>query len=413
MSALYRVTSKSDVHFNDPLHWQNFYPDKLRHHRSVMAKRQDLILYLANLHASACKTNMPLGMVRIPIRLTTLREWVKDFEVVLDRFFIIEQRGFNFGEGHHELTTLIPRRLTNGARAASIAAENLVYEPPPRPDDCPVVSKVYVQTKNAEAILQRLATSGRLDLRAPVEWILQHQELNFHFKPAGKLQQRDTSVWPVPAVETWPSWLREQLFGEGIDIDSAYTQFIVSELKQAYSNQPEFMQRTYRDLLRSVEDKRAWRLELCQDVLGLEPTDENIGVVKRLCMSLANGSKISPAILLGGRAFSITADLVISSTEDVSPENLIRIGNRLNNISKQYSNARKILCTTLLGHSASRRNQKLIFNSYFEWERRARYAIWEACDRHGVMVHDGIDGIPVEYMQRLPSIMNELNIKLS
>ena len=76
-------------------------------------------------------------------------------------------------------------------------------------------------------------------------------------------------------------------------------------------------------------------------------------------------------------------------------------------------NARKAICTHVLKTSASRSNQKKVFSSYFEWERVARYAIWEACDRHGIMVHDGIDGIPQRYLDDLPRIMDELNIRLT
>ena len=413
MTTLYRVTSHVDVHFNDPLHWSNFFPDKLRHHRSVMAKRQDLILYLANLHAAAIKTKMPLGMVRIPMRLTSLRDWVSDYRIVLDRFFSVEQLGYNLGEGNHEVSILIPKPVGNGAAAASKAAAELAYEPPHRPDDSPVVSKVYIQQANRDAILQRLATSGRLDLKAAVMWLLDRPEVNFHFKPSGRLQQRDTSVWPVMAVETWPSWLREQLFGPGVDIDSAYTQFIVSSLKEAYAGQETLLHTLYPDLLNSLHNKQAWRVDLCQNTLGLPPTDDNIGTVKRLCMSLANGSKISPAILTGSRAYSITADIVIASAQDVSLENLTRIGERLQSISRQYSNARKILCTAQLKRRATRKNQKEIFSSYFAWERVARYAIWNECEQHGVMVHDGIDGVPAEYLERLPDIMRKLDLRLS
>jgi hypothetical protein len=129
-------------------------------------------------------------------------------------------------------------------------------------------------------------------------------------------------------------------------------------------------------------------------------------------MSLANGSKISAPILLSQSAFSVTADTVIQTCTDVSPDNLIKIGDRLNQIARQYVNARKIACLANR-QNITRQNQKNVFNSYFEWERTARYAIWEACDRHGIMVHDGIDGIPKEYLQDIPKLIQELNIKLT
>lgn len=391
----------------------NFYPDKLRHHRGTMAKRQDLILYLANLHSTANRTGMPLGMIEIPMRLMSLRDWVQDYRIVLDHFFHVRQLGYNFGEGHHELSILVPKALTKHSdRAASRAAINLQYILPERSEHG-TISKVYVVQANSDRIMKKLADRGRLDLHAPVEYLLSMPEHNFHFTPAGKLQQRDTSIWPVQAIETWPSWLREDLFGPGIDIDSAYTQFLIGHLRDATKDQPKMLQLIYPDLLRSLVDKKAWRTELCEDVLGLEATDENIGIVKKLCMSLANGSRISPAILTGSRAFSVTADLVFATTEDVSLENLTRIGKRLARIASQYSDARKTVCTWLLRTNPTRANQKKVFSSYFEWERVARYAIWEACGRHGIMVHDGIDGVPEEFLKDMPSLMEELNIRLT
>jgi hypothetical protein len=377
-----------------------------------MMKRQDLILYLANLHAAAIETQMPLGMIRIPMRLMSLRDWCQDYRVVLDAFFDVDQLGYNLGDGKHELSTLIPKNVVNGKRAASKAAANLKYVVPPRPTTG-VVSKVYIQQQARHDILQGLLRSNRLDLKAPVEWLLNQSEVNFYFEPAGRLRQRDTSVWPVKGIETWPSWLREQLFGPGVDIDSAYTQFLVSELRKAYEGRERLLALLYPDLLRMMEDKKTWRNELCSNTLNLEINEENMGVVKRICMSLANGSRISPAILLGNRSFSITADIVIASTEDVSPSNLIKIGNRLQEIARQYVNARNAICLNLLNMKASRVNQKKVFSSYFEWERVARYAIWEECGRHGVMVHDGIDGVPQEYLNDLPRIMRDLNIRLT
>lgn len=418
MSAvLYRVKSKNPLHHSDPLHWSNFYPNKQRHHRGTMNKRQDLILYLANLHSTACKSGMPLGMIRIPLRLMSLRDWVQDYRIVLDKFFDIEQLGYNLGDGNHEISTLIPKGIwrevqADGSTVVSDIADSLEYNPGPRPD-CEVLSKVHIQQQNADLILSKLVNRSRLDLYAPVKWLLERPEVNFCFEPAGRLQLRDTSVWPIAGIETWPSWLRELLFGPGIDIDSAYTQFMIENLMKAHKDRPTLLGTLYPDLLMSLYKKNEWRAELCEDVLGLPVNDENIGIVKQICMSLANGSRISPSILVGSRTFSVTADIVVQSCEDVTPGNLIRIGNRLQSIARQYASARKILCISLLKQNPSRKNQKNVFTSYFEWERVARYMMWESVGRHGVMVHDGIDGVPQEYLEHLPEIMASLNLKLT
>lgn len=379
----------------------------------MMQDRQDLILYLASIHRAAMKSGNSLrGFCRIPLRLMSLREWVYDYKTVFDYFFEIVQTGYHVGD-RHEISTVIPRKLPDEV-IAPIVARKMVYVPPSLPTDG-TVSKVFIQQQHKHAIMARLASSGRLDLHAPVEWLLNlpSNEVNFYFVPAGKLQLRDTSVWPICAVETWPSWLREQLFGEGIDIESAYTQYLMQHVHEAYGREVEMVKTLFPDLLRSLRDKAQWRREICEDILGLDFNDENIGVVKKVCMSLANGSKISPGILLGNGSYSITRDIIVKSANDVTPSNLIRIGERLSGIARQYSRARKIVCMTELGFNPSRVNQKQVFSSYFEWEREARYRIWEAVDRHGVMVHDGIDGIPAQYLQDIPGLVNSLNLRLT
>lgn len=412
MTTIYRVCSPERLHHLDPLCVNRFYANQTRVHPRIMQERQDLILYLASIHRAAIKPGKPLGFSKIPLRLTSLREWVYDYKTVFDYFFEVVQTGYNCGVDNHEISTVIPRKLPDEV-IAPIKARKLVYVPPLFPSNG-VASKVYIQQHLKSSILEKLATSGRLDLHAPVEWLLTLplSEVNFYFAPAGKLKLRDTSVWPITAVETWPAWLREDLFGQGIDIESAYIQFLIEHVREAYADQ-KMVKLFFPDLLRSLCDKVAWRKEICCDILGMEYSEENIDTVKKICMSLANGSKISPGILIGRGCYSITRDIIIKHTCDITPTNLIRIGERLSTIARQYRRARKIVCMTELGMNPSLANQKLVFSSYFEWEREARYRIWEAVDRHGVMVHDGIDGIPAEYLQDIPSLVNSLNIKLT
>lgn len=407
MTTIYRVKSAQRLHHSDPLHVDRFYPDRQRTHRRLMEARQDLILYLANMHAAAIKSGHPLGFCRIPMRLTTLREWVYDYKTVFDHFFDVVETGWYIGE-KYEVSTIIPKKLDE-----PVTKRKLVYAPPPKPmlAETTTSSHVKVQQQHREAILTRLVASGRLDLLAPVEWILNHKELDFRFARSGKLQLRDTSVWPISAIENWPSWLRENLFGGGIDIESAYTQFLMEYIREAYADRPSLVQKFFPDLLRSLEDKQAWRREICEDILGLENNEMNINLVKKICMSLANGSRISPGIMLGG--ISVTKDIILDRIPDSSPTNLIRIGERLSHIAKQYNQARKLVCTIEIGLHPSRVNQKQVFSSYFEWEREARYKIWEKIGRHGIMVHDGIDGVPAEYLQDIPALVKSLNIRLT
>lgn len=393
----------------DPLHVGNFYR-KERLHREAMQERQDLILYLAKLHAAASVKGKPRAFNTIRLRLTSLREWVYDYRPALDYFFEVQSLGYNLGDDNNEVSVLVPKDLGLHTHVQTQDFQ-LEYEPPPRPEGG-VISKVYVQG-GGRSIIARLTRENRFDLIEAVKWILKHEELNFIFKPAGKLQQRDTSVWPVAAIETWPAWLREALFGPGIDIDSAYTQYLVQHLQTAYVDRPELLQTLFPDLMALLSDKQKWRMELCQNVLGLEWNDENRSLVKTICMSLANGSRISPAILEGSQNFSITAQIIVKATGEVTQQRLDNIGQRLQSISKQYACAKKNVCALNLRLNPTLKNQKRVFGSYFEWEREARYSIWEAIDRHGVMVHDGIDGVPEEYLQDIPALIQKVGLSIT
>lgn len=408
MTAIYRLRARKQPRPMDPLHVGNFYR-KERLHREAMQERQDLILYLAKLHAHASLKGKPRAFNTVKLRLTSLREWVYDYRPALDYFFDVQSLGYNLGDDNNEVSVLVPKDLGLHTHVQTQSFQ-LEYEPPPRPDDG-VVSKVYIA--QGRGVLDRLTHENRFDLIEVVKWILQHEELNFIFKPAGKLQQRDTSVWPVAAVETWPAWLREALFGPGIDIDSAYTQYLMQHLREIYRGRTHLLMLLYPDLLALIEDKQRWRRDICENVLGLPWNDDNIDLVKTVCMSLANGSRISPGILEGGRSFSVTAQIIVNATEEVTPERLERVGTRLQAISRQYSRAKKDICAMDLRLNPTLVNQKRVFGSYFEWERAARYLIWEAVDRHGIMVHDGIDGVPQSYLNDLPSLIQQVGVRVT
>jgi len=410
VTTIYRLKATKQPRPMDPLHVGNFYRRE-RTHRESSQDRQDLILWLAALHARASVKGKPRAFNTIKLRLTALRDWVYDYRPALDYFFEVQQLGYSCGEADNEISTLIPRDLEMHTYV-QMQQLSLIYEPPPRPLDG-VISKVYIQQQNEAVIRKRLERENRFDLYDAVSWLLERNEVNFIFKPAGKLQQRDTSIWPVAAVETWPSWLREELFGPGIDIDSAYTQYLMGHIQEAYRDRPHLVKTLYPDLVKLIEDKHTWRRVLCEKTLGLEWNEDNIALVKKVCMSLANGSRISPAIMVGGSSYSVTAQIVIEAATNMTPTWLERTGRRLQSISRQYSRAKQLVCTSDLHLHPSRRNQKRVFAGYFEWEREARYLIWEAIDRHGVMVHDGIDGVPARYLADLPKLVQQIGVKLT
>jgi hypothetical protein len=67
----------------------------------------------------------------------------------------------------------------------------------------------------------------------------------------------------------------------------------------------------------------------------------------------------------------------------------------------------------LLKRAPNRKNVKEVFSSYFAWERKARYELWEEVGRHGIMVHDGLDGVPEVYLEKLPFLIKSLGLRLT
>lgn len=415
MTRPYKLSLKEPLPPTHPLHWTRFWPDLQRLHRGKIEARQDLVLWLANLYHGAIRCGKPIGFCTVNVRLTDLRDKVRDYQPALEYFFEVKQRGYFVDSETTEITTLAPRHLeAHELGLIDDAAADLRYEPPPLPSNA-VISKVYLQPNlNASELKKRLLTTGRPEIIPALSWLLQQgSEVNFHFVPSGKLQLRDTSIWPVSGIETWPSWLREELFGPGIDLDSAYVQFLLTILEEIHKDRPKLMQLKYPDLIRLLHDKEAIRKELCEHALGRPYNERWRSVIKQVIMSLANGSRISAALLTNGSGYSQTAGLILEAAPDMSLSDLIKVGDRLQSIARQFSSARKAVCTHRLGRLPSRQNLKDVFSSYFVWEREARYAIWEEVDHHGIMVHDGLDGVPAQYIAKLPEIMERLNLKLT
>jgi hypothetical protein len=374
-----------------------------------------LVLWLANLWYGTARCGKPLGFCSIELRLTDLRDWVRDYRPALEYFFEVKQLGYFVNDETTELTTVVPRKLEPAEyELVDQAAAELRFTPPPLPENA-VISKVYLrQDLNREQLMTRLYEAGRPELAPQLSWLLkQPTELNFHFIPSGRLKQRDTSVWPVPAIETWPGWLREELFGQGIDLDSAYIQFLLSYLRRVFVGREALLQLLFPDLIRLLYDKEAFRKELCTQVLQRPYNDRYRAVIKQVIMSLANGSRISPALLMNGSGFSLTAEIIIDAAPEATPTDLIAIGDRLKRIADQFASARRHACVDVLKRYPTRKNVKQVFAEYFTWERTARYALWEACGRHGIMVHDGLDGIPAQYLAKIDEFIETLDLRLT
>jgi hypothetical protein len=411
----YRLKPENQLAPSHPLHWTRFWPDLQRLHRSRTEARQDLVLWLSSVYAAAVKGRSPRGFCEVKIRLMDLRAWVRDYKPALEHFFVIKERGFYIDEENFEISTLIPKVLPpEELKVLQTTSDTLRYVPPPLPDGT-VISKVMLRPGlDRTKLLRSVVERGRPELVHPLSWLLANgPELNFHFAPSGKLKQRDTSVWPISGIETWPSWLREELFGSGIDLDSAYVQFLVQTIEREFKDRPGAMETMFPALLSLLNDKENFRRDLCEHVLKLPYTSENRSLIKRIIMSLANGSKISPSLLTNGAGFSLTAELIVHELPEAGAFELTQIGAQLQKLADQFRNAKRLACVLLLKTAPNRENVRRIFSSYFAWERQARYALWEAIDRHGIMVHDGIDGVPPEYLARTPELVKQLGLRLT
>lgn len=396
MLNFHPVEIEQDLNRTNPLYVGNFFPLKGMWW-SKRKQRQGLILSIAVAWFRLTSRNSTApGFISEEILITSLTKQVGDAKVILERFFEITRLGFNFNDGNKSPTQISPKKLKADLVAAIInIIDEVKFSPGVPPlDKNLVVSSVRVQPNVSFTVRHRLKIEDREDLLPAVNWILKQEgPIKFYYERAGTLLARDKSVWPVKSIETWPGWLRTMLFGRVIDIENAYCQFIMHHLKSKYSeDRAHILNMKYPDLLRLDIDKTNYRIELCRDFIKLDPTEDNIGLTKRLVMALANGSNATATLMTNGSGRSEAVRIVREMNPDLLPSELLIVGDKLSRIAKQFKNAKRELCISVLKIQPSRENQKKIFKMYFDWERESRYKIWEAAGGMGLMLHDGIDG---------------------
>lgn len=358
--------------------------------------RQRFIVSVAQAWQKSVKSSVAPGFIREEIFLTAYRK-IPGARSIIEKFFKIEQLGYNIGTSKNSPTIVSPRRLGKKWHSAidNIKVDN-TFDPGPIPNaDDFVVSAVSVLVNcDGAEILSAILASGREDLIPQVEWILTNScKIPFYYKPAGILQARDTSVWPIRAIELWPGWLRTALFGVTIDIENSYCQFIVSSLEKKHAKNINLIHLKYADIFALVYDKQKFREQMCTDFLKLPVTSKSINVVKKIVMALANGSNISGLMAVNNVGRSDVADMINTSCPHLSNVELHTCGERLHRIARQLRAAKRELCFNLLGERPTHASQKKIFRMYFAWEREARYKIWNSVGATGLMMHDGLDGV--------------------
>jgi hypothetical protein len=420
MLSFYPVEIDHDLTRDNPLYVGNFFNLERMWWRK-RKQRQGLIISMAVAWHRLMKRNpgTPVGFIEEEVLITNLTRQVKDAKIILERFFDITRVGFNFNDGNKSPTLVKPRRLSKKmVKAIEEIMNEVQFAPglPPTKKNL-VQTTVTVQSGQTALIRSKLKAEGREDLLAPVNWLLKQegQPITFYYEPAGKLQARDTSIWPIRAIELWPGWLRSALFGTAVDIENAYVQFLLATLTPRYVSKPGQLSLKYPDLLRAQYDKQKFREELCRDMLKLPINDDNIKVVKQLIMALANGSNATPALMTNGSGRSEAVRIVLQANPNLLPTDLIIVGKRLSSIAKQFKAAKRELCLVLLGAKPSRQNQRLIFSKYLEWERESRYKLWEASGRTGLMIHDGLDGVvtKLDYKEFNQLLVRETNLRVS
>lgn len=412
MLYIYPVNIGKDLDRKCPLYVGHFF--KLENMRWKKRKqRQGLIISMALAWYRLAQNNLRSpGFIEAEILITNLTRQVSDAKVILEHFFTIKKLGYNFGSESKSPTIISPKRL--GQKMIS-AVEDIINDVHFEPEQMPVSkklteSKVHVQSQNTDAIIEKLKLENREDLIAPVTWLLkQESPITFLFEPSGSLQARDKSVWPIKSIENWPGWLRKNLFGTVIDIENAFVQYLMQELQTKYSNNSALLSMRYPDLVRLHTDKTEFRKEICRDYFELPVSDQNIKVVKRVLMSLANGSNISGAMLVSGSNKSDAVDIIKASCPHMSATSQMKAGKRLSSIARQFRAARRDICIAKFKCKPTRANLRKVYHGYFDWERNVRYAMHKAVNGTGIHLHDGLDGVITDLSEeQLSTLIFEL-----
>ena len=417
MLTFYPIVSKKEIERTNPLHVSAFF-SLTRMHWKKRKQRQGLILSIAsgwwqvaNKHISAP------GFITKDFYLTSLSAQDKESRKVLEYFFTIEQKGFNLGNGTKQSSKIKPNKLPGAMVTAIINfLQDAEYNPGPKPTDKNItVSAVKIKCKNHKALLRKLVTEDKEHLLPAVKWLLEQQgTIDFYFEPAGSLKARNKSVWPIKSIETWPGWLRTELFGTVIDIENSYIQFLLKRLEEKYIKDYHKMCLMYPDIIKMYKHKTQFRNDLCKNYFHLPPTKPNIKYIKNVLMSISNGSRISGKMVQTFNTNSDAVKIILEANRDLTSEQMFELGERLNVISRQLKSAKKDLCRSL-GLKGTAEDQKKIFQEYLQWERQSRYKIWDAVNQTGLHLHDGLDGIESNMSEKdlIKYIEKETGIKVS
>ena len=335
--------------------------------KDVYIKKKELVQLLCFYHSVAMKRKHQFGSAEFQISLLALRSLVRDYQPAFNFFFEVVKKGYRFSGDEKELTTVVPKAI------GFEICDDYKFIPDDRPEGG-VISKV--QIVEDPTLVHDVMRAGLFHLIPKIKFLQDGPgEVNFIFMPAGDLGLRDTSVWPIPAIETWPGWVRSRLFGRGVDIKSAYVQFVIESISQHFETRSRIL---FDKIFMLWEDPRRVR-EKIANILGVSYEDHKKDI-KGLLMAIAMGSKVSPSIVFHDVSYSRCSTLINRIQPAVTEDQASEICNLLTPLQSQFKFAKKTL--------------KIDMEKYFIWERERRYLLWELVERYGIMMHDGIDGIP-------------------
>ena len=395
MITIHNVQIEEELPISSPLHVSKFFSLRGMWWSKRKARQSMILGIAAAWHKSISKQKGGYGFIEEEIYLTSLTSQVSDIKPVFEKFFHIKEVGYNFNNGLKSSTKCTPKRIPRSLIDEIDRILNQVtYYPGIEPSD-PKLTVTHAQIVKGRTsfIRQKLKDEDREDLLPMVNWLLkQDNPIKFYYKPSGRLQARDTSVWPIRCVEQWPSWLRTELFGAVVDIDTSYCQYLMSYLQDKYRDRPELLTMKFPDIMRLLNDKQNFRNELIQKYLRLPIDDDSTKIIKRVLMALANGSNCSRNLMISDASQSQVVRIIREACPHLSMNELADVGERLQRIVKQFRNAKRTICITRYGRP-TRDNMKQVFRDYFIWEREARHQIHNVVGQTGLMLHDGIDGI--------------------
>lgn len=353
---------------------QNFWNKRTT--KDVLKKKEELVQLLCFYHTAAIKRREKFGTAEFQISLLSLRSMVRDYQPAFDFFFEVVKKGYRFSADEKELTTVLPKSL------GFTPMVNYDYVPESKPE-----TGIFstVQIRKDPTIINDLLREGLFHLIPKIKFLLDGpSEMQLAFEPTGELGLRDTSTWPIPAIETWPSWVRSRVFGGGVDIKSAYIQFAIEAISAKYESRS---RRLFDKIFILWENPELIRHKI-SEILQVD-YQENKKAIKGIIMAVAMGSKVSQSLVFHDVSFSRCATLINKIQPNLTEAQAQQLADLLTPISVQFKLAKK---TVNIG-----------MDLYFKWERDRRYVLWEEADRRGIMMHDGLDGLPDDAVERICS----------